>query len=224
MTGSDSIASAAAGMRLTKFGHAAVRVEKDGRTLVIDPGTLSEPEALDGADAVLVTHEHFDHFDEERLRTAAENNPALRIWTNPDVAGRLEGLGAGRVHTVTHGDTFTAAGFDVEVHGEWHAPIHPELPSVHNIGFVVDGELFYPGDAFTLPERKIGTLLLLSHAPWANSTQIFDYARAVGATRAFNTHDGLLNDAGRGIVGGFFDRLVPGLAYTKLATGESADI
>ncbi|MFE1879318.1 MBL fold metallo-hydrolase [Streptomyces diastatochromogenes] len=211
-------------MRLTKFGHAAVRVEKDGQTLVIDPGTLSEPEALDGADAVLVTHDHFDHFDEERLRAAAGANPGLSIWTHPDVARQLEGLGAGRVHPVTHGDTFTAAGFDVQVHGEWHAPIHPDLPPSHNVGFVLDGELFYPGDAFTVPEQKIGTLLLLSHAPWANSTQIFDYARATGATRAFNTHDGLLNDAGLSLVGGLFDTLVPGLAYTKLAIGESAEI
>ncbi|WP_329536943.1 MBL fold metallo-hydrolase (plasmid) [Streptomyces sp. NBC_01450] len=212
-------------MRLTKFGHAAVRLEKDGQTLVVDPGALTEPEALDGADAVLVTHEHYDHFVEENLRAAAEANPGLRIWTNPDVAKQLDGLGAGRVNAVTHGDTFTAAGFDVEVHGEWHAPIHPELPNSRNIGFVLDdGKLFYPGDAFTLPERKIDTLLLLSHAPWANSTQIFDYARAVGASRAFNTHDALLSDAGRAIVGGFFDTLVPGLAYAKLAIGEPVEI
>jgi L-ascorbate metabolism protein UlaG (beta-lactamase superfamily) len=212
-------------VRLTKFGHAAVRLEEGGRRLVIDPGTLSEPEALDGADAVLVTHEHFDHFDAAVLRAAAEANPALRIWTNPDVARQLEGLGAGRVMTVTQGDTFTAAGFEVEVHGEWHAPIHPELPSDRNIGFAIDdGRLFYPGDAFTVPERKVDTLLLLSHAPWANSTQIFDYARAIGAGRAFNTHDGLLNDVGRGIVGGLFTTLVPGMSYAKLAVGESVEI
>ncbi|WP_427919712.1 hypothetical protein [Streptomyces sp. cg40] len=56
---------------------------------------------------------------EERLRAAAEKNPAPCIWTHPDVAGRLGGLGRWRVHAVTHGDAFTAAGLDVvEVHGE----------------------------------------------------------------------------------------------------------
>ncbi|UBU08804.1 MBL fold metallo-hydrolase [Nonomuraea gerenzanensis] len=69
-------------MLLTKFGHACVRVEKDGRRLVIDPGGLTEPQALDGADAVLVTHEHFDHFSEERLRRAAAANPGPRIWAD----------------------------------------------------------------------------------------------------------------------------------------------
>ena len=58
-------------MRLTKMGHACVRLEKDGRILVIDPGTLTEPEALDGAEAVLITHEHFDHVELSRLRIAA---------------------------------------------------------------------------------------------------------------------------------------------------------
>ncbi|MEU6375425.1 MBL fold metallo-hydrolase [Streptomyces sp. NPDC046909] len=191
--------------------------------MVIDPGTLSEPEALDGADAVLVTHEHFDHFDAAVLRAAAEANPALRIWTNPDVARQLEGLGAGRVMAVIRGDTFTAAGFEVEV--QWHAPIHPELPSERNIGFAVDdGKLFYPGDAFTVPERKVDTLLLPSHVPWANSTQIFGFAHAVGAGRAFSTHDRLLNDVGRGIAGGLFATLVPGMSYARLAVGESVEI
>ena len=44
-------------MRITKFGHACVRVEYAGTTLVIDPGVFTQPEALTGADAVLITHE-----------------------------------------------------------------------------------------------------------------------------------------------------------------------
>ena len=50
-------------MRLTKLGHACVRLDKDGAVLVIDPGAVSDPGALAGANAVLITHEHFDHID-----------------------------------------------------------------------------------------------------------------------------------------------------------------
>ncbi|MDQ5862445.1 MAG: MBL fold metallo-hydrolase, partial [Actinomycetota bacterium] len=51
-------------MKLTKYTHACVRLEQDGRVLVLDPGTFSETEeALDGAQAVLITHEHGDHVD-----------------------------------------------------------------------------------------------------------------------------------------------------------------
>ena len=55
-------------MRITKLGHACVRVEHDGQVLVVDPGAFSEPEAVDGATTVLVTHEHVDHLDVEHLR------------------------------------------------------------------------------------------------------------------------------------------------------------
>jgi L-ascorbate metabolism protein UlaG (beta-lactamase superfamily) len=54
-------------MRITKFTHSCVRFERAGRVLVIDPGVWSEPGALIGADAVLVTHEHVDHIDVLRL-------------------------------------------------------------------------------------------------------------------------------------------------------------
>ena len=211
-------------MRLTKFGHACVRLEKDGRTLVLDPGVFTEPEALIGADAVLITHEHVDHFQEDRLRAAAEADPALRIWTNGAVADQLTGLGEGRVTRVGHGDAFTAAGFEIEVHGEWHAQIHPDIPLVGNIGFAVDGELFHPGDALTVPEREVGTLLLPVHAPWSKIGEVVDYARAVGAARALALHDSLLNDNGLGLVGNLVGALVKDVDYRRLAPGESVEV
>ncbi len=98
-------------MKLTKKSHACVRLEKDGQTLVLDPGGFSEEDAALGADAILVTHEHPDHFDELRLRAAMEDNPAAAIWTLKSVADKISAAFPGRVHTVGHGDTFTAAGF-----------------------------------------------------------------------------------------------------------------
>ncbi len=55
-------------MRITKFGHACVRLEHDGRSIVLDPGMFTEPEAVDGAGAVLITHEHPDHYQPDLLR------------------------------------------------------------------------------------------------------------------------------------------------------------
>ena len=62
-------------MRLTKLEHACVRLEKDGVILVIDPAAWSMPRALEGASAVLVTHEHFDHFDARRAARRADRGP-----------------------------------------------------------------------------------------------------------------------------------------------------
>jgi L-ascorbate metabolism protein UlaG (beta-lactamase superfamily) len=111
-------------MRLTKMGHACVRLEKQGRTLVIDPGSLTEEEALDGADAVLITHEHPDHLEGGRLAAAAGRRPGLEIWTTAGVAEQLEGVRAS-IRVVGEGEAFETAGFDVSVHGGLHALINP---------------------------------------------------------------------------------------------------
>jgi L-ascorbate metabolism protein UlaG (beta-lactamase superfamily) len=217
-----------AGMQLTKKGHSCVRLTRDdGRVLVIDPGRFSEEDAALGADAVLVTHEHPDHFDEERLRTALEANPAAEVWTLRSVAEQLGAAFPGRVRTVGHGDSFTAAGFGVEVHGELHAVIHPDMPRVTNIGFLVDGEVFHPGDALTVPDRPVHTLLLPVHAPWNKFSEIVDYAREVGAQRALAIHDGLLSDTGLGVYGRNLGPQGPGIgstAYTRMTPGDSTTV
>ncbi|MFE4856679.1 MBL fold metallo-hydrolase [Streptomyces sp. NPDC056670] len=212
-------------MLLTKFGHACVRMEKDGCRLVVDPGGLTEPQALDGADAVLVTHEHFDHFNEAVLREAALHNPALRIWTNSSVAGRLDGLGA-RVTAVGEGESFTAAGFDVRVYGTWHAPIHPDVPRVGNIGFLVDDALFHPGDALTVPDTTVDTLLLPVHGPWSTTGQLIDYVRAVAPQQACAIHDGALNEVGGAMIRGFLGDDGPGTGapYRHLTAGASITV
>ncbi|MBG0832267.1 MBL fold metallo-hydrolase [Planomonospora sp. ID67723] len=186
-------------MKLTKFGHACVRLEKDGSVLVIDPGSFSEESALDGAQAVLITHEHFDHVEPDRLRRAAEGNPSLEIWTCEGVAATLADVPA-KIQTVRHGDTFGTAGFAVKAVGEWHAPNHPDLPIVQNIGFLVDEEVFYPGDALTSPGVEVPTLLVPTNAPWLKGMEMVAYLREVRPARAFSTHDGLLNEIGLGLV------------------------
>ncbi|GAA2446461.1 MBL fold metallo-hydrolase [Streptomyces lavendulocolor] len=211
-------------MRLTKMSHACVRLEKDGRTLVIDPGGFSEQDAALGADAVLVTHEHPDHFDEGRLRAALEAAPGAEIWTLRSVAERLSAAFPGRVRTVGHGDTFTAAGFDVEVHGELHAVIHPDIPRITNIGFLVDdGAVFHPGDALTVPGRPVDTLLLPVMAPWNKISEVIDYVREVEPRRAIDIHDALLTDLARPI----YDRQIGALGGTghgRLTPGDATDL
>ena len=212
-------------MELTKHGHSCVVLSDGDRRIVIDPGAFTDPAALDGATAVLITHEHVDHFEPERLLAALDADPALEVWTNSSVAGQLEGLGS-RVHTVGHGDAVSVAGLDVHVHGELHAVIHPDLPRIQNVGFLVDGQVFHPGDALTVPDEPVATLLLPVHAPWSRVSDVIDYVRAVHADQAYAVHDGLLNDAGIGVVGGLLGERGPGTPtpFSRLAPGDSVEL
>lgn len=210
-------------MRIVKQTHACVRLEKDGRTLVIDPGGFSEQDAAAGADVLLVTHEHPDHFDEGRLRAALEANPAAELWTLRSVAERMAPAFAGRVHTVGDGDAFEAAGFAVEVHGQLHAVIHPDIPRITNVGYFVDGAVFHPGDALTVPGRPVDTLMLPVHAPWNKISEVIDYVREVAPRRAIDIHDALLTDLARPI----YDRQIGALGgadHGRLAPGESREL
>ena len=209
-------------MRLVKFGHACVRLEHDGAALVLDPGVFTEPEAVDGATAVLITHEHPDHYSAEHLRRT--DAPVFTIEAvaakiredAPDVAERL---------TVVSPDDAFDPGLPVRVVGEKHAVIHPEMPHFDNSGYLVDvggTTVFHPGDALTVPEADVDLLLLPVSAPWLKVSECIDYGRDVGAPRSVAIHDKIYSDAGLGIVDGHLDRMLGerGQSYTRLQPGQ----
>lgn len=213
-------------MRMTKLGHSCVRLERDGQQIVLDPGVWSGADALAGANAALITHQHADHLDTGVVRAALERDPAMELWTNPVVAEQFEVFGD-RVHAVGDGDAFTAAGFDVRVYGRDHAVIHPDLPVIPNIGFAVDGKLFHPGDSFTVPGEHVENLLLPISAPWLKASELFDYARTVGPSMSYAIHDEVLSANGIALIGQLAGALLGGPGqggYTRLEPGTTVDI
>ena len=218
-------------MKLTKYTHACVRLEKDSRVLVLDPGTFSETaEALDGAHAVLITHEHGDHVDVPAMVSALGAADGLAVFAPAGVAARLrEGApqAAERIHTVEPGSTFDAAGFNVRSYGGQHALIHPQIPIVANIGYLVDENVYHPGDSFIIPDGlSVRTLLVPIHAPWNKVGEVVDFVIGVLAQQAFQIHDGLLNETGLKMVEGHVARLGGkyGTAFTHLAPRESVEV
>ncbi len=213
---------------ITAWGHAGVRLERDGQVLAMDPGTLTDPAVLDGADAVLVTHEHADHVVPEQLAAAARANDGLEVWAPAPLAARLTDAGApgARVHAATPGDTFTAAGFAVRALGGEHAVIHPALPAPVNLAYLVDEVALHPGDSFTpAPDGvSLHALFLPISAPWMKLSEAVDYLRQTAPQVVVPIHDGILSDAGRMLT----DRIVGGLAgtvqYRRLPPGETLEV
>jgi L-ascorbate metabolism protein UlaG (beta-lactamase superfamily) len=208
---------------LTKFTHSCVRLDDGDRSLVIDPGVFSEVEtALDGADGVLITHEHPDHLDTDRLRAAAKADPRLRIWAPSGVAESFAYLGE-QVAAVSPGEVFNAAGFAVETFGGQHALLHPTVPIIQNNGYLVDGDIYHPGDSVIVPPKQVQTLLLPIHAPWSSTADVIDFMVSVRAPRAIQIHDGLLNERGTSFVEAHLQRIGAqhGVDYAHLATNGS---
>ncbi|BCL32921.1 MBL fold metallo-hydrolase [Streptomyces aurantiacus] len=200
-------------MRITKYTHACVRLEHEGRVLVIDPGIWSEPAALSGADAVLVTHEHADHVDVLRLA-------GLGVPVHAPAGAHLPRLEVTGVDVDTE---FSAAGFRVRAVGGRHAPVHGDLPDCVNLGYIVytvDETLYHPGDSLHVPQQPVETLAVPAQASWMRTAEAIDFVRAVGPRRAFAMHDGQINERGLHSVNGWLTEETDN-GYRYLAPGES---
>jgi L-ascorbate metabolism protein UlaG (beta-lactamase superfamily) len=182
-------------MRLTKYGHACVRLDDGDRALVIDPGTYSEAEALTGATAVLVTHEHADHADLDQLEAACAADPALTVHGPTAWAHRVRPRLGDGVVGVDAGDTFTSAGFDVAAVGGQHAEIIDGLPGCPNLGYVVEG-IYHPGDSYFRPSEPVEILLLPASGPWTRHREAIELTRAIAPRRTFPIHDAMSSELG----------------------------
>jgi L-ascorbate metabolism protein UlaG (beta-lactamase superfamily) len=187
-------------MQLTKFTHSCVRVDDGDRTLVLDPGVFSDATAaLDGADAVLITHEHPDHLDTGAVKAALAADPRLRLYAPAGVTATLAEFGE-QVVTVGPGESFEAAGFALRTFGSQHALIHPLIPIIANVGYLIDGAVYHPGDSLIVPPVPVQTLLIPSNAPWSKVSEVIDFACAVRAPRAYPIHDFMVTPAYGGIL------------------------
>ncbi|MGH3097992.1 MAG: MBL fold metallo-hydrolase [Streptosporangiales bacterium] len=210
---------------LTKLGHACVRVESDDTTVVIDPGVFTAAEVVEGADAVLITHEHPDHFDPDKVGAALRAGGHVRLWAPDSVVGKLPAELASRAQAVRHGSSFDVGGLAFTVYGSDHAVISDDVPVITNVGYLFAG-VFHPGDAFTVPDQRVETLLLPINAPWSKVSETMAHVAAVTPARVHPVHDALLTEAGQGVYDPHAKRRSEqvGAEYRRLAIGETVQL
>ncbi len=183
-------------MRVTKFEHAALRLDANDRTLLIDPGSFTAPvNDLGDLVGIVITHEHPDHWTPEHFDRLLRSSPGTPIFAPAGVARAAEGYD---ITVVSPGDTVEVGGFGLRFFGGTHEVIHSSLPTVENVGVLVNDELYYPGDSYAVPEGvEVGTLAAPLGAPWLKIGEAMDYVLAVAPRRAFGTHDMTLSVIGK---------------------------
>lgn len=205
-------------MKLTKFEHACFAVTKDSQTLIVDPGNWSTDFTTPtDVVAVVITHEHADHFDQSKLQKIAAQNPQAVVVAHETITKQITVL---PTKSVVAGDSLTIGPFTLDFYGGQHATIYQDYPRVDNLGVMINKCLYYPGDSFSLPEQPVDTLALPVSAPWMKISEAMDFCKAIDANLVFPTHDAILSDTGKSLV----DRLVSSVASRYLRINDSIEI
>lgn len=209
-------------MRITKFGHSCLRVVDGDADLLIDPGSFSAGfETLTGLTGILITHEHLDHLDLDRLPGVVAANPQAPIYADAGSAAKIEAAGM-TVIAVKAGDSFDV-GTVVTVHGNNHAVIHRDLPNIVNASFLIGGRLLHPGDSLDVPAVPVEILAVPAAAPWMALKEAVDFYRAVAPAVAFPIHEKIL--ANPALSYGLLEKLGPQSSkWLAPADGESFEV
>jgi L-ascorbate metabolism protein UlaG (beta-lactamase superfamily) len=214
-------------MHLVRHAHSCVSVVDGDRRLLVDPGTFT-PDAsalLAKTGAVLVTHEHFDHLDVDAVRAALAVRADLRVYAPASVAAVLGKDAAGQVVALGGGERLTVVGFQVDVVGGAHAPIHAEIPVPHSVGYLVEGALYHPGDSYALPPVRPDTLLVPTAGPWVRIGETIDWIRAIAPRRSVAIHDAMHSEIGRRSSERFLGESgLTGIPLLQLDPGEALDL
>lgn len=204
-------------MDITKYKHACFIVTKDDQSLVVDPGNFSDDfTAPDHVAAVVITHEHADHLDQDHLAAIAAKNPDAVVYGPQTVTDQVTSL---KTQTVAPGDTVQAGPFTLRFFGGGHAVIHESMPPMQNVGVMIDSRLYYPGDSLFVPDEAVEILAAPAAAPWMKIGEAIDFLQAVKPTFAFPTHDAILSGSGQAMT----DRMLAGATEHAGGTYQRID-
>jgi L-ascorbate metabolism protein UlaG (beta-lactamase superfamily) len=206
-------------MQIVHLGQSCVLIETGTARLLLDPGVYSAGfEELTGLDGILITHQHPDHLDLERLPGLLATNPAARLVVDSGSAAQLADAGI-EYQVTAPGHRLELAGATVDVIGGEHSVIHPDIPVVPNNGYLINDDgvtVLHPGDSFTLPGRPLDLLLLPTAAPWLKISEAVDYLRAVSPPLAVPIHQAILAKPDKHY--GLFRELAPAGTAIEIAT------
>ena len=181
---------------ITAIKHACLRIQYDGLEIQVDPVVKYEPEtdysAFPKADVILITHEHFDHFDSTAIKALKKAD--TQIFANPAAQKKL---GAGTA--LKNGESRELAkGVQLEAVPAYNtSPGHTQFhPKGRDNGYVLtlDGfRIYIAGDTEVIPEmealKNIDVAFLPCNQPYTMTPeQVAQAAKTINPKVLFPYH------------------------------------
>lgn len=209
-------------MKLTKYGHACFTLEEQGQKVIVDPGGLTQlPEDLSGIVAIVVTHDHFDHLNEDNIQRIKAANPEAQLFGAHEAVAKLPGA-----TEPAKGRSYVVGPFDLMFYGDFHEIVKPGAPQLHNFGVCINDKVAYPGDSFSQLGKRVTVMMTPANAPWAKVRETIAFVSNAQAEVIMPTHDGLLSEAGQQTYDAHLKEAAEsgGSRFQRLAVGESVEI
>jgi len=131
-----------------EYGHTAIMIQTDERTIYLDPVDLVDKE-LPKADLILITHDHVDHFSPQTI--LALSKESTTVVSNERT---LPAIGGSNTIPLLPGQKVNVDGLDIEGVSAYNG-YHPK--ELNNIGFVItidDFRVYCSGDTSLNPEME----------------------------------------------------------------------
>ena len=211
-------------MKLTKYNHACVVIEDGGQKIIVDPGAFVQnlPDVSD-ISALIITHEHPDHFYPEHVKQIVAANPGIEIFAASGISEKLDDL---EIATAMPGETMRAGSFTFRFFGGQHALVHKTMPRPSNVGVLINEKIYYPGDSFDLPDTRPQLLLVPTSGPWLKVGDVIDFIDQVKPKVCVPTHNALQSELGESLTEDWLRGVCQkhGITFKHLPPNESIEL
>jgi L-ascorbate metabolism protein UlaG (beta-lactamase superfamily) len=152
----DRIKTAASDLEITFIGHGSLMCRFKEMVIHIDPvSDMGDYSQLPKADIILVTHDHFDHFNNSTIKMLSKEGTEI-------IGSETCAKEAAGCKVMKNGETRTVKGLKIEAVPAYNikhtrSPGNPFHPNGVGNGYVItfgDKRLYAAGDTENIPEMK----------------------------------------------------------------------
>ncbi|HSX47760.1 MAG TPA: MBL fold metallo-hydrolase [Patescibacteria group bacterium] len=208
-------------MKITKFVHSCLVVETENKTVIFDPGLMSN-EALDinnisSLNNIFITHIHSDHLHIPLIKKLTDKFPNISIVSTDEVVKKLALENIKAKSTPTEDVEF------FEAPHENVSPlinVQPEQRGLHYLNILTN-----PGDSHTFSESK-KILALPITAPWGSAVSALNLAIKLKPRHIIPIHDWHWREEARIQTYDKFEKILSqyDITFHKPTTGETIEI